>query len=157
MFIYLMSVTLLSFRFWFLIHLFNIYRDRQAHLGSVARTQMSPPPSGENPSLPPRPSPADSVPCGQILREAQRRMGSEPGSAAESAGSDALTQVFCLGPAWPSMAMTPGDEEETVRALVQYLQRRVQLRATLLAQLQQQRKWRPVPTRRAGSPHVFSD
>ena len=36
------------------------------------------------------------------------------------------------------MAMTPGEEEETVRCLVRYLERRVQLRATLLHELQRQ-------------------
>ncbi|XP_043237418.1 kinesin-like protein KIF23 isoform X1 [Amphibalanus amphitrite] len=78
----------------------------------------------------------------QILREAQRRLGSDgrPSEAEPSGGEAAaeLAPVFCLGPVWPSMAMTPGEEEETVRCLVRFLERRVQLRATLLHELQRQ-------------------
>ncbi|XP_037092090.1 kinesin-like protein KIF23 [Pollicipes pollicipes] len=73
----------------------------------------------------------------QILREAQRRLGSEVGAPSD-ASPDELGPVFCLGPVWPSMAMTPGEEEETVRCLVRFLERRVQLRATLLHDLHRQ-------------------
>ena len=77
----------------------------------------------------------------QILREAQRRLASDvPPSEPDRSGSEAadISPVFCLGPVWPSMTMTPGEEEETVRCLVRYLERRVQLRSTLLQQLHRQ-------------------